>query len=53
MKKSSGRGCHVFGMVAFFHVKREEEESGAGRSSVKKVQGYGIVSLLTYRSLTI
>jgi hypothetical protein len=48
------RGRHVFGMVAFvFHVKREEEEGGAGRSSVKKVRRYEIVSLLTYHSLKI
>ena len=48
------RGRDVFGMVAFvFRVKREEEERGAGRSSVKKVRRYAIVSLLTYHSLKI
>ena len=47
-------GRHVFGMVAFvFCVKREEDEGGAGRSSVKKVRRYEIVSLLTYHSLKI
>ena len=48
------RGRHVFGMVVFvFHVKREEEEDGAGQSSLKKVRRYEMVSLLTYRSLKI
>ena len=48
------RGCHVFGMAAFvFHVKREEEEGGAGWSSGKKGRRYEIVSLLTYHSLKI
>ena len=42
------RGRHVFEIVDFiFHVKREEEEGGARRSSVKKVRRYEIVSLLT------
>ena len=43
------RGRHVFGMVVFvFHVKREEEEGGAGRISVQKVWRYEIVILLKY-----
>ena len=42
------RGRHVFGDGGFyFYVKREEEEGGAGRSSVQKVRRYEIVNLLT------
>ena len=48
------RGRRVFRDVVFyFYVKREDDEGGAGRSSVQKVWRYEIVMVLCSESAEI